>query len=382
MKVLHVININAVGGAEKLLISFLPALKSNGADILCAILCPSKSKDAAVDICFKLEKSGIKVCFKEYDLLMSITNFIWLFKIYRINKPTLVHTHLRYADIWMVVLKVFGFLKCPIVSTVHGYNDAYMNKYGLKVSKGIRFTLYYWVTRLVARKADGLIFISNCMKEFYEKSSFLGKTKNIIIYHGYSVNELLHGGNKMTINSDELKLVLPGRIVERKGHKYALEALAVLRKNKINVSLHFLGEGPYKEKLQKDIVRLDIFKYVNFHGYKDNIIQELRKYDIAVLPSYWEPFGLVFLDAFASKLPVVAFNMPAGNEIIENESNGLLVPPFSTQGLVNAISKLYADKDMRLKLGNKGYQDLITKFTIPEMANKYVSFYCLISNSE
>lgn len=382
MKVLHVININAVGGAEKLLIDFLPALEKDGAEISCAILCPSKWNNAALTIRAKLQKRGINVYLREYDFLFSITNFKWLLKVCRECKATLVHTHLRYADIWITALKALGFLKCLVVSTIHGYNDEYMNKHGLHVSRGIRFTFYYWVTRWVARKADGLIFISNCMRSFYERCHFTKKGGGVVIYHGYCDDKSVLLSDKTRRTDSELKLVLPGRVVERKGHKYALDALLFLKRKKKNVSLHFLGDGPNTDKLKGEIHKLKIEKDVYFHGYKDNILLELAKYDIVVLPSLWEPFGLVFLDAFAARVPVVAFDLPAGNEIIRNGESGILVSPFSGKALAENILRLWQNTDLYNQLIKGGVQEIETRFSINVMINKYWEFYLLLTSKE
>lgn len=382
MKVLHVININAVGGAEKLLIDFLPALRNEGSEIYCIILCPSKNNIAANNIRSKLESNGIKVYFREYTSLFSLLNFQWIRRIVREVNPDLLHTHLRYADIWIVALKSLGFLKCPVVSTVHGYNDRYMNKHGLQVAKGIKFTFYYWSIRWVSKRLNGLVFISNCMFDFYKKCNFIGNGRSTVIYHGYAINDFPSKEENKEWFKDEIKLVLPGRIVERKGHKYALEALAILRSRSKNASLHFLGEGPFRSFLEKECVRLKVSDYVFFHGFVENLAEELLNYDIALLPSYWEPFGLVFLDAFAAKLPVVAFDIPAGNEIVENERNGFLVQPFDSRALVNAIVKLSEDKSLCINFGNMGYVDLNSKFSMSVMTNKYLSFYNLLLTSE
>lgn len=379
MGILHVINITTFGGAENLLISFLPALAERKLFVSCAIFCPSKTPEAAKKIKAELETLGITVHYKEFRSPWEISNFTWLKKIIRKEEFDIVHCHLRHPEVWVSAIKLLGRKDFKVVTTVHGYNDRYMNRYGLKMLRRAYFSGYYWATRLVSGRIDGFIYVSEYVKKFCSKASFGKGKSNVVIYHGYP-NQPYH---PETVILDKPLLVKPGlvlygRTVERKGHIYAVKALKILQQKYKEAELHIFGTGVFEKKLRDFIGREGMSNAVFFHGYKNNIIEELRKYDIALLPSYGEPFGLVFLDAFTAQIPVVAFDLPAGNEIIKNNFNGLLAFPYNAESLAEKIDLLCIDIKTRELITENALISLKTQFSMGEMVDKHIKFYSSI----
>lgn len=101
----------------------------------------------------------------------------------------------------------------------------------------------------------------------------------------------------------------------------------------------------------------------------------MQGYDIALVPSFFEAFGIVFLDAFGAKLPVVAFDLPSGNELITHKVNGLLATPYSSQSLADNIEQLILDNKLRISIIKNGYNTLTKKFSIERMVDEYSLFY-------
>ena len=92
-----------------------------------------------------------------------------------------------------------------------------------------------------------------------------------------------------------------------------------------------------------------------------------------IIPSSAEGFGLVVLESWFHAKPVIAFDVPAINEIIDHKKNGLLVKPFSRANLVKAIKSLLKDKDMLCKFGKAGQEKQKNIYDIKIMAKKTLS---------
>ena len=101
----------------------------------------------------------------------------------------------------------------------------------------------------------------------------------------------------------------------------------------------------------------------------------LKKMDIILIPSMGESFGMVFLEAFAAGVPVVAFDLPAGNEIVRDGGNGLLAKPENVNSLVEKIKLLCNDAALRKRIVNQATTDLLQQFSLTRMANQYQAFY-------
>lgn len=138
MKVLHIISIGGYGGAEKLLLQLLPALHKS-VNTECAIFYHEGESKAALDIGAKLQDLGIHVYFMPYTKWYAKSVVRSLKGIIDESKCNLLHSHLKRADAWVAYLKKKGQIRIPAISTMHGYNDEYENKFGLSVRKA----LYY-----------------------------------------------------------------------------------------------------------------------------------------------------------------------------------------------------------------------------------------------
>jgi glycosyltransferase involved in cell wall biosynthesis len=90
--------------------------------------------------------------------------------------------------------------------------------------------------------------------------------------------------------------------------------------------------------------------------------------DIFTLPSFEEPFGLVFLEAMAMRKPVVAIANGGTPEVVEHEGTGLLSPPWDVPALAANIAALVRDPELRRRLGENGRRRVLERFDAPRMA--------------
>lgn len=378
LKVLHIINIGGYGGAEKLLLQLLPALNQQMvAD--CLILHKEDNPAAALQITAELRDKNVQVYVYSYKHVLQ-KNIRKMIRNYSVQgKYDLIHGHLKQAEFWLSILKKFGQLQIPVVCTMHGYTESYGNKYGFAIKKRLFFSPYYLVSRVIFRQLDGFILISNAISKFFNKSGLLPKAMQKIIPHGYDIGVLPEV--KISVQTTQIKIASPGRLIRGKGHQYAIEAVQQLKTIFPAMTLHIYGDGPDRQFLENKVKSEGLADTVFFHGYVHDLLAALHTADIILIPTLWDGFGLVFLDAFAAGVPVVAFDLPAGNEIIRHKETGLLAKPYSSVSLVESIKLLLQDDLLRKNIVSNGRRELITRFSMATMVENYFDFYKTIVKS-
>ena len=110
-------------------------------------------------------------------------------------------------------------------------------------------------------------------------------------------------------------------------------------------------------------------------GFRTDIPSILLQSSMLVLPSLWEGFGYVLVEAMAARMPTVATRTSSIPEIVEHEKSGLLVPPRNAMQLAEAISSLLSDPEKAKKMGNYGRTLVEQKFTIGTMIDEFEKLF-------
>jgi len=380
MKVLHLITVNAIGGAEKLMPLFLPAQRQAGLEVDCLLLYHKDYSTAPVnETARQLNEHGIKYFIVRCESINDKGVRNKIADIINENGYDLAHSHLKYADFFLSQLKSKRRINIPVVSTLHGYRDSYQNRFGLKVKWQLFFSIYYWITRFIFNQLNGYVFISNCMKSFYTRAGLLRDRPNTIIYHGYPAGETMSTGDDVFLHGNSSPAIgLPGRLIKMKGHRFAINAVAMLVKTYPGISLHIYGSGPEEEAIRHHIRQARLEEKITLYGYVDDLSVRLKKMDIILVPSSGEAFGIVFLEAFAAGVPVVAFDLPAGNEIITDGYNGMLAEPHNTTSLASKINELCANREKYQQIRSHAFENLKERFSLNRMVLQYKDFYELV----
>jgi glycosyltransferase involved in cell wall biosynthesis len=150
-------------------------------------------------------------------------------------------------------------------------------------------------------------------------------------------------------------IIAAGRLSRQKGYPYLLDALAQLRDEGLHFEQWILGVGPLESQLREQVARLQLTDKVRFLGFNKDPFQFMAQASVFVLPSLYEGFGNVIVEAMACGVPVVASDCPHGPaEIITPEVNGLLVPPANANSLASALRRLLVDAELSHRLAVAG----------------------------
>ncbi|HEB56198.1 MAG TPA: glycosyltransferase family 1 protein [Gammaproteobacteria bacterium] len=159
------------------------------------------------------------------------------------------------------------------------------------------------------------------------------------------------------IRQSQFKVVLFGRIEHGKGQHLLVEAMAQLANRKLNISATFVGQvmnNDYFEKLKQSVKKYGLNERIAYLDFIDNPMAVMPCFDVVVLLTYCETFGLVLIEAMRAGVAVIGTNAGGVPEIIEHAKTGFLIEPGNSDALADALSRLYNDADLRQQLASSG----------------------------
>lgn len=204
-----------------------------------------------------------------------------------------------------------------------------------------------------------------------------------IVPHGVNIDKfnLDNNGteirNKLGIGDNEIMVLSIQRLVEKKGVKYLISAIPNIIKENPNVKFAIGGKGPEREKLENLAKKLNITKNVIFTGFISN--EELPKFysasNIFAFPTLYEQFGITYVEAMASGVPILTTKQGAAPEIIEDGKTGLIVPPRDSEALADAILRLADSEKIRAEMGKAGREKAVKEYDWNKIVNRYQDIY-------
>ena len=169
------------------------------------------------------------------------------------------------------------------------------------------------------------------------------------------------------------------RLDKVKDHEGLIFAFKLLREQagqkNASVRLIIAGEGPQREELERQIVRLGLTESVRLLGNRDDVAQLLAECDVFALSSIAEGMPLTLLEAMAAGLPVVATDVGGVASVVEAGVTGTLVPAGDPHALAEALSAYAADENLRRQHGKAGCARVAAQFSLSTMVSAYIALY-------
>jgi len=135
--------------------------------------------------------------------------------------------------------------------------------------------------------------------------------------------------------------------------------------------LIIVGGGKEKKFLESLVITLGISESVSFVGFCNDVSEYYTKSALLVLPSKWETFGMVLLEAMNYRMPCIAFSGHAADEIIENNYSGILVKERTPAALANAIVSIIGYENDLERMGNYGFKILQERYSIKKSVDSF-----------
>ncbi|MEL7067705.1 MAG: glycosyltransferase [Cyanobacteria bacterium J06581_3] len=360
MRILHAITTINRGGAENHLVELVEGQVNLGYAVLVIYLkgdCYWRDFFEQFDakaICLNLKFYGdVRPCLR---LRSHITHF----------QPDIIHAHLPPAELY-TRLALIGLPSYPLVISKHNDEPFY------KV-KGQR-----WLARNIAKRANQLIAISEsvrhnvCLQELACPPAKVHTVYYGIDYTPYGTvaeTDVSQLRDRWSISPDTYLIGTVARLAPQKSLHTLLQGFSLyLQNNPSKTKLVIVGQGPLEAKLKQQAHDLNIQSDVIWAGYREDIPAVMNAIDLFALTSKYEGFGLVLLEAMAAKKPVVASNISAIPEVVDDGVTGLLVPPEDPHELAQAF-RFFEEAAKRAQYGIAGKTRALEKFSPKKMIAK------------
>lgn len=179
-------------------------------------------------------------------------------------------------------------------------------------------------------------------------------------------------------------IICLSRIDDKKGLEYAIESMTIVQKLHPNTKMNIVGDGEYREKLERLVDKYQLNDTVRFTGLVQNreVPSILRSADIFLLPSLYEGLPLSLLEAMACGLPIISTPVSIVPEIIAEWKNGIMVPFKSPEKIADAILTLINNSNMRLECSTQSSKAARESHSWTLIAKKYEKLYHEIITSK
>jgi glycosyltransferase involved in cell wall biosynthesis len=274
------------------------------------------------------------------------------------------------------------FTKIPHITTIHDifsiYDDEFWKKWALQsnVSHTSARLIPFFEKLMMKFKVDCIHTVSEATKKDIEK---IGTKKPINI-----IPNCIQDEDQVSITPKTNQFVYLGRLVFYKNIEVVLKAFKIAVNEFPNIKLVIAGDGPHKKSLQEIVKDLSIDKNVDFIGYiaPQDKAKLLAESNALLFPSLIEGFGLVMLEAFQQKRPVLVSKITPMSDIIENKKTGLIVDPYDENEWAKAITWIIKNPHESERMGIKGNQLLEEKYNEKLFYENLIKMYetVLINN--
>lgn len=343
LRILQIMAGAAHGGAEAAYIDMCLALKAAGQDVV-AVTRPHKIRE---DV---LRQAGITVHLLPFGGAVDIYTRFKIRRIIKAFKPDIVQTWMSRAaqktPRWTKRMDVPYY---PVLARLGGYYK---------------------------------------LAHFKETDFFVGNTpdiKRFLIEEGVAPDRAAHINNFAEIEiadapasrvaentPEDAKLIVAlGRLHKAKAFDVLMRAVT----NHPGVHVWIGGEGKLREALEALRAELGLEDRVHFLGWREDRAALLQAADICVVPSRFEPFGNVFVQAWSQKTPLITTASEGPRQYVRDGEDALVVPVDDVDALSAAIGRALGDPALCAKMVENGYKRFLREFTKEQSVGQYMALY-------
>ena len=295
-----------------------------------------------------------------------LAEFFALIRLQSRHQVDLIHAHWLFPQGLIAVLACM-FMKSPspLLCTSHG-GDLY----------GLKGVLFNRVNRFVLTHSSEVSVVSRAMRK-----------EVIRLVNGYAKLRVIPMGVDLQNQfvpppgrPEKGSLLFVGRLVQKKGVRYLIEAIPHILKKHPYIKLRIAGDGPEKPALMRQVSELRADNRVQFLGAVENrsLPALYQSSDVVIFPSViaddgdQEGFGLVLVEALGCECAVVVTDLPAMQDIITDGKTGLVVAQKNVQEIAEKVAYLLDNPSLGRSLGKKGRQYVLERYDWDRIVQQYV----------
>lgn len=239
--------------------------------------------------------------------------------------------------------------------------------------------------RLLDPVTDVAIAVSESTREFVIRARKLSPERVKKVYLGAPLEEFRplslearrEARAKLGFATHEKIVGTVTRLMESKGNRFLVEAASILARNRNDVRVVVVGEGPLRPDLEGQAKELGVEGRVSFLGFQRDVAQVFGAFDVAVFPSLWEGTPLTVFEAMAMGKPIVATSVDGLRDVLRDPDNALMVPPRDASALARTVERVLDEPSLASRLAERALRTS-RRFDIGIFVHKMERLYELI----
>ncbi|MFH1540813.1 MAG: glycosyltransferase family 4 protein [Elusimicrobiota bacterium] len=376
VKVAYIITLLELGGAQEVVLYTCEHLNKNKFDVI--LICgkggklDNKTKD--------IKTFFVKELVRQINPINDLLAFVKIYKILKKEKPDIVHTHSSKAGIvgrwatYFLRLTTYDLRFMKIVHTIHGFGFNDEQNYFVR-------KIYIFVEWLAAKITNKFIAVSyeNISKGLKNKIGF--EKQYTVVRAGIKISDY-----QIKIDIDKKKKEfgiknesVVGMVACFKKQKAPLDFIKTAKlvcNEKPDTKFILVGDGVLRGKIEFEIKKLNLEKNVILAGWRNDVNEIIKIFDIFILTSLWEGLPMVIIEAMATGIPVVATYVDGTKEVVQEGLTGFVVQPHETEKMAERILRLLNDVNLRKKFSEtakKRVQEFDADLMVLDQERLYLS---------
>lgn len=358
LRVAQMIESDGPGGAERVVVQLALALQNSGAHSV--VFVPANGEGW---LARQLHGSGVSVEHFLVDRPISSSCAQSLVAALRRQRIDVVHSH-EFS------MAVYGAWSCwraglPHIITMHG-STYYAGRLRRRLAM-----------RAAVAMSGRTVAVSNCLATTMSRQLLVARSRISMIPNGVGCKT--SGKQRLRAelglaDADRL-LVSVGNLYPVKGHRYLVDAMALLRQSHPHVHLAIAGRGELEPALRSQARDAGLEARVHLLGLRADVADILAAADVFVLPSLSEGLPLALLEAMVAGRPIVATAVGEVSTALVGGEAGMLVRPADVRDLASALDLLLSDANRAKELGSRAAERASAEYDVAHMVRRYVHDY-------
>lgn len=363
MKVLHLLPMNKLSGAERMGL------------LICKHMTHVESYviTGGEELTTIFQKEGIHTHYLNFSIKTMPQLMKQLKKFIIQNQIDIIHAHDNIASLYAYLTKKRYSLNVKVVSHIHSCYP-WLERNGL----------YKQIDRWARPRYDYNIACGQFVNDYYEQhASYLNKNKMNILSNAINISNIEQSSKyqlekikkEFNIPSNKIIIGYIGRLVELKGLIPFIKTLVKYKQHFSNCKFLIVGDGDQELELKHLVKELELEELFIFTGFQSNVYPFYQLIDIFFLPSLYEGLPMVLLEAMGSGVPTISMNVGSISEVIETGKSGILIEKGDYSIFIQELINLKDNSSILNIYRQNGIKKVISDFNIKEYTHRLNSIY-------
>lgn len=362
-KVMHIVQ--SPGGVERYILMLLKNMDLSKYDniLVCSF---DYDEEKFKDIVIAFEQVDMV---REISFRKDISSIINVRRIIKKYNPDVVYMHSSKAGAIGRVANIG--LKNKSIYNPHGW------AFNMECSKKKKL-IYICIEKALAYFCDNIVAISEYEKESAIENRICDINKIQVIFNGIDIKEYERSSinkNQFKINNripkESLVIGMVGRISKQKSPDIFIKAALKIKQQVPNAFFVIVGDGEERNYIEDLIKEVGLQESVLITGWVKNSYEYIKSFDVAMLLSRWEGFGLAIVEYMICEVPVIATDVDAIPNLITNNRNGVLVKVDDVNETFDACMKILNNNNFKKSIVKNAKNIVLEKFNIERVVYQH-----------